>query len=216
VSAPEERLAAAVADGMKAGGWECFFEVQIPAVGKHRADIVATKSGHLWVMETKMRLGWNAIAQAMRWRDYAHYVSVATMYGPRREDEKAAAVQALWALGLGWNCGNDHTTPPLRPAPVRVGLLLDALRPEHQASTPGSASGGYWTPTQEARRALALVVRGEPGIPLRRALQAIGVPSSASKTRRLWAYAVRRGLVPRVKAAGRGDALTLTPAEECF
>ena len=206
MTAPEERLAAAVALWLRGQGWATYHEVVVPAAGKRRADIVAVKGDEVWIVECKAALGWPVIGQALEWREWADFVSVATA---PTDSHAAAKAHALRGLSLGWlqvvgdSVGIAVERRCTKALAARAMLLMDALRPEHQDSAAGNARSDYWTPTQEARRALALVVRGDPGIPLRRALAAIGVPSSASKTRRLWAYAVKRGLVDGVRAEGQ-------------
>jgi len=203
-------------------GFETYHEVAgIPGRGASRADIVAVREGRVWVVECKLRLSWDAIGQAIEWRHYAHRVSVATALGPHGIGHGAACA-CLNAVGLGWlrvSCGEVFVeTSAERPRFGRVGLLLDALRPEQQASAPGQAStaGGYWTPGDEARSRIAAAVAAEPGVLVRRALQQAGIVCPDAATRREWRAALLRGLVDGVRAEREGRTLRLWPAEGTF
>jgi hypothetical protein len=92
-------------------------------------------------------------------------------------------------------------------------IVLDALRPAHVTSVAGNADSKYWTPTDEARRALAVIVGRESGIALGRAVGTL--PRNLdTKPLREWARALRMGLVPGVRSEGRAGRMTLWTEEE--
>lgn len=74
--ASEEALATAVSGWLAADGWETYHEVG-GGGGSNRADIVATRGHLVWVVECKLRLGLEVLAQAEGWIGSAHFVSVA-------------------------------------------------------------------------------------------------------------------------------------------
>lgn len=218
MTAPEERIGAAVSAYLRSMEWTVYAEVQVPAAGKRRADIVAVRDGEVWVVECKTRLTWSAIAQAEAWEGWAHYRSVATAHGPTPR-MGGTPERALFALGITWYWlsdgevhGGGYHVPQVAP---RAGLLLDALRPEHAASRPGNADGAFWTPGDEDRAQLARVVRSDPDCDLVAALRVVLQRTPKAAERAAWTRAVRSGVVPGLKARreGRRVVLSVDPAD---
>lgn len=183
---PEERIGAAVAEWLRAAGWQVYAEVVGPW-GKQRPDIVAVKDEIVWIVECKVRLSFRLIQQAWDWETWAHRISVATSVVTMGTN---AAV--LRTLDLGWlHVGADGVTEVLplgwrSERPRRVGILLDALRPEHAESRPGNADSAYHTATQERDARLRAHVAAHPGVELRQACDALGIRLDADgrRTRR--------------------------------
>jgi len=74
--ASEAALAEVVVAWLRADGWRTFHEVELPRGG--RADIVAARSGLVWIIETKLQAGLEVLDQALeRRRAGAHGVLVA-------------------------------------------------------------------------------------------------------------------------------------------
>lgn len=200
----EATLAARVMVHFRTAGWEVYCEVAgVPGMGARRPDLVPVRADRVLIVEAKLQFGWAVLHQAAAWVGWADGVLVATGPGPKKGTETAC--RAVAALGLGWlvvDAGEvrEVVQPPQGlTLPGRRALLLDALRPEQQGSTPGSANGGHWTPTDDARKQLAEVVAASPGIELRRALQVAGVPGDLQD----WGTAVLRGVVDRVRIGDR-------------
>lgn len=229
----EQDIAAAVRTWLIGLERDVFAEVDgVPGRGRARADLVGVygDAAHsdLWVVECKLALSFDALGQAYDWKDYAHAVFVATATVPTGRGYLAAH-DALAAANIGWlrvDEGEDPAAPPEvhyervptprvgTEAPRRTGLLYGALRPAHRAAVPGVAGGARpWTDDDEHHARLAVVVKGEPGIPLERALSTAGW-EVGPKELRVVAKLLRNGVVPCVEARGRGRKLTLFPCAE--
>ncbi|MEW6614016.1 MAG: MmcB family DNA repair protein [Thermodesulfobacteriota bacterium] len=79
--------------------WEVYQEVQIGACGPI-ADIVAVQDKLLWIIEVKRSLGLSVIGQALHWKTFCHYVSVAVPY-KRWTKEHDTAVYFMKRDGIG-------------------------------------------------------------------------------------------------------------------
>jgi len=149
-------------------GWEVYQEVRPIQYGRV-ADLVCTQDGIVWVIEGKVRFGFDVISQAAHWVPDAHYVSVATPRGRQRSGRVWSVERACLGLyGLGWlrvdTDGavredlaprlNRHALPRLREA------LCESQKTQVEA---GGNRGGYWTPFSETCRALLEYVRAHPG-----------------------------------------------------
>jgi hypothetical protein len=187
----EEALATAVSGWLAADGWECFYEV-CEGGGEPRADIVATQGSLVWVVECKLRLGLEVLAQADRWRGrgLAHYVSMAVPKGKRTEgayfieriarergiglirvpDPEQVAEGDVYVLGAGTRnervvpqgWSNWDETSPKLMRKADVSRLRALLTPERKASRPGSR-GPYHTPFRETCKLVTEHVREAGG-----------------------------------------------------
>lgn len=234
MTAPEETIGAAVSAYLTGEGWTCFHEVAGLGIGNQRADIVATRPAEgagsdipdVLIVEVKTCLSWRLLAQAFAWRDTATFVSVATP--PMAHDDIPRI--CVQSLGLGWLvCDAGVVTPSVQPgwfvggaSPRRGRILnvLDALRPEHQDSRPGNASGGHYTLTQERRRLLALEVAKEPdGIQLPEACRRAWGKTPTAQERKAVEREIRMGQVSGVGLRREGRRRVLTSdatTEEIF
>lgn len=151
-------------------GWTVYQEVDTPM---GRCDIVAQHedSGAVHAIECKVRLSWEVIRQAWRWRHLANWVSVATL--PRqRPDDAALGDAVLRSLGIGWLAVSDRVTERLAAVrrvaldgetPVDIGLLREYLRPEQQHFAPaGNSRGDRFTTFKGTVRAIEAYVREHP------------------------------------------------------
>lgn len=135
--ASEQDLAQVVVAWLEEQGWEVYQEVMAWAGGPI-ADIVARKDGQYWIIEVKRRLNLTVLAQAARWGEHAHMVSVAL---PR--DLPNGSWEIEFARGicrqhsLGWiSVSRNGVIRPLifddpRPAPL-VYQLENSLCEEHK------------------------------------------------------------------------------------
>lgn len=220
---PEEQGAARVALWLRTEGWQVYAEVEQPGGGP-RADIVAVRDSGLirrvHVVECKLRLGWDVLAQARAWTGWADHVSVATSLGPTGR-RRAAALDAVSGMGLGWLevwDGEMHVRvdAPAHPAPPRASLLLSVLRPEHALSRPGNADGDYWTAHDEHAAHLRRIVREDPDCELWAALCVVLGRRPTRVERLAWERQIRMGVVNGIALRRDGRRVRLAPAEECF
>lgn len=171
----EKDLAAFVVTWLTDAGYEVFQEV---ARSGHTADIVARKEGDLVVIETKMSLSLDVIAQARRWLPSANQVYVAV---PRRKVHTggyALALKVLAWLGIGLIEVTEAKFQPVHitVAPTRKDgsggkwTLVDAQKTFCAA---GSKSGA-WTPFKQTCIDLTAYVEANPGKSLKEAVHAIG------------------------------------------
>ena len=79
----EFELAEVVVDWIESKTWEVYQEVQFRTLASV-ADIVAIKDDQMWIVETKISLGLQVMAQADKWR--CHYRSVAVLRGKKNRD----------------------------------------------------------------------------------------------------------------------------------
>ena len=70
----EAELAAHVVRFMEDELYECYFEVEGPG---GRADIIGASGPVRHVVEAKLNFNFAVVEQALAWRRYAHFVSVA-------------------------------------------------------------------------------------------------------------------------------------------
>jgi hypothetical protein len=144
----ETDVGAAVVKWLRRDGWDVYQEVSCRS---GVADIVATRDGRVWIVETKTTLSFALIDQARDRLKHAHWVSVAVPSAKRSET-------AYWALryfGIGLLLKMDYTgevRESIEPRTNRAGhqgakKLISTLVPEqHDFAAAGTAHGGYWTP----------------------------------------------------------------------
>lgn len=229
----EEELASAASGWLEADGWECFYEV-CGGGGEPRADIVATLCRLVWVVECKLRLGLEVLAQADRWRrrGLAHFVSVAVPQGKQTDGswfaERIARDRGIGVIRVpdpscveeGDVLYRDSSGPVAmtwsrwkvsEPAFLRradVSRLRSQLTPERKASRPGSR-GPYHTPFRETCNRVAEHVRKAGGRALvRDVLKGIDHHYTSDKSAvGALVPLVRKGIVPGLRIEQDGRAL---------
>lgn len=190
------------------------------------ADIVATRRVAralllVAVVEAKVRLNLDVIAQAARWRAYAHYAWVATPAIPPGRTSHIAQ-RILGGLGLGWltvsNFRDDprvhEIVPPALRRRVTPGPLIASLLPGQKTFMPaGSPGGRSWTPWRATCEAVAAMVRRHPdGIPLRDVMNQVDHHYCRSSVARTCiARDAEAGRIAGVELRRAGFALTLHP-----
>lgn len=219
----EQDIAAVVVAWLEALGADVYQEV---TVSGGVADIVARVGVEIWIIEVKTSLSIALLVQAMDRRRLAHRVYVAAPISRTIRDFVALARETGIGV-LGVVTGNFESTwrydqPQVREEcpsqrwnsrPVRLGA---DLRPEHKTHAKAGAigGGGRWTPFRDTCEQLARVVRREPGISLKAAIEEIkhhytskaGARSSLAK----W---IEAGSVEGVMAKRQGVVVTLHPSE---
>ena len=233
--ASEAALAEVVTTWLRVDGWRTYHEVELPRGG--RADIIATRRGLVWIVETKLQAGLEVLDQALdRQRAGAHGVLVAVPSGP------AAVRLATIAgrLGVGVIAVEEGTyyDGHLRTAQTglhavlkvwpgfarqaRVAELTARLRPEYErqaAGTPGATA--RWTPFKAAVKSVVEALQAAPGhrllvdqLALDEAVREYKRGFVAAQLRRWLCWAIVDGLVPGCSLVGRGKerVVLLDPA----
>lgn len=227
---PEAALAVPVVDFLRSEGWDVYQEVQAER-WTGVADIVAVKGDIVWIVEVKRSLSFELFAQAERWKTFAHFVSVAVPRRKRRgpawkrqppDRGREMALRILGMLGIGCLEVSDFDGVQVRLESGKNEFLggysrqlVAGLKPEHRASAPaGTSRGGHWTAFKATCRALAAVVRANPGISVPAAVRLLeghhyASDASAIQNLRHWAA---KGKVPGVTITRRGRKYLLWPA----
>lgn len=164
----ESKLATAVMDWLSAQGWDCYPEVSIGDGA--RADIVGIRGVLTLICECKMSASMALWGQAIRWRDYAHFLYIAF---PRRSTHNAASksvethLEKYYGIGKlivdGNSVADSFWLPPFR-RPVRdcYERLRRALHPDQKRYTPGSQKG-FSSPWRRTMNKAAKWIRQHPG-----------------------------------------------------
>lgn len=185
----ETELAAIIVEAFRAKGMRVYQEVQ-PDPGGPIADIMILppegEGMDLHVIETKLTLNGDAIAQARRWRERAQHASVGIVK-PRRISETSKILRKTLRqsrLGLieidpetyehsGFNPVKNHG-PQARQA---ADDIIRGLTPEHQTQCPaGSQHGDRVLPPSDFRNLCERLVElasKQPGIYLVKAVEQI-------------------------------------------
>jgi hypothetical protein len=128
-------------------GYEVFAEVQSIHTGG-RADIVATQSPVVSIVEMKVTLSLDLIGQAVRWKPYANFIYVAV---PRSKNGRYGdyACQLLRSEGIGLlEVKGNYVYDTIRAKFNRRinDHIRQSLVEQHKDLPGGHAGGGYVTP----------------------------------------------------------------------
>lgn len=175
-SGSEQELAKLVVAWLQAQHWDVYQEVSSGLLNA-RADIVAVQGDLSWIIEAKMSLSLELIAQAVDWLGWGNFVSIAIPSSRSRARGRAYAKQLLRKRGIGIIelSGDDllHQYAPRKFRRIRrpiTELLCDAQKTMAQA---GSAKGGYATPFALTCQAAKRFVQGHPGCTMRELVDGI-------------------------------------------
>lgn len=224
---PETEIAEKVVAWLQSWQWEVYQEVSYGQI----ADIVAVQNGRLWVIETKVAFGFPVINQALNWKQYAHWVSIAT---PIRKAlwRRSAEVLTLQHLGIGWlKVGEDRTlgwkretnfgvSEQIKPVFNRRVLfdLKNVLREEHKTwAKAGSATADRYTPFKATSKNVQEYVRRHPGCSLKDILQHVETHyHTVSSARACIPDWIEKKVIPRIeiKRAGREMRFYSTETED--
>ena len=194
-------------------GLSCYQEVDIP--GEGRADIVGVEGRLVVVVELKLRLTWELIRQARRWRAECHQVWVAVPKHKRSSSlEAARLVFSDYGIGI-LEVGPSMVSESARPAFNRWAKttnLTKFLRPEQKTVAQAGSSGSYWTPFKATSRDFVAYVQAHPGVTLREVVRAITHhyknETSAVSNLKIW---VEKGVLKGVQLKQDGRALRVYP-----
>lgn len=191
----ETDLARITCDWLESQGWETFKEVPCQR-GGGRCDIVAVRSGVVWVVETKISFSLALFEQCWdRLRERCHgVVAVSGDWGRRN------CILKDWAEYKGIGIVEVGSRPRFVLAPrlrrLDASRLIKSLRPE-QRDQDGGKAGSYWTPFKTLVEQLKTELREGP------LKDAAGLSClkdyrnrTDAATRRALTDYLRRGLVP--------------------
>ncbi len=231
----EAALAEIVTTWLRADGWRTYHEVELPRGG--RADIIATRRGLVWIVETKLQAGLEVLDQALdRQRAGAHGALVAVPGGPAAL--RLAAIAGRLGVGVIAVEEGTYYDGHLRTAQTglhavlkvwpgfarqaRVAELTARLRPEYERQAAGTTGAtARWTPFKAAVKSVVLALLEAPGhrllvdqLALADAVREYKRGFVAAQLRRWLCWAIDEGLVPGCSMDGRGKerAVVLDPA----
>lgn len=184
--ASEVDLAAQVIAWLEEQHWDVYQEVQVHAYGG-RADIVATSSFLVWVIEVKKTLNLGLMGQANHW--HSHFRSIAVPAAKRHSQNRATAIHIahkFYNLGVieiqkGGYIRETHPAPLMREYHRFAKRISDSLVPEHKtAAKAGSRGGGFYTPYRATVNAVRHYLRDHPGATIKEIFDALGKMHYAS------------------------------------
>jgi hypothetical protein len=181
----EADLAACVVSWLEDQGAEVWQEVQDPRGGPGGpiADIVAARDDTSLVVECKLTMCLEVLAQAHRWRPMADRVCIAIPRGRKSYTRQFGSVVAQqMGIGVLLVDGGGTVLGSLPRARRRehhpFGYVLDWVTPEHKTrKAAGTKGGGYVTPFRLWADAIESAARVFPGITAGDALDLDDVPS---------------------------------------
>lgn len=206
-------------------GFDVYREVVLRA--GNRADLVGVAGPVLCVVELKLRLGLDVLAQARRHVPYAHQVWVAAPIDvPKDRETRRLLIEVADWKGIGvLTCSPDQG--PYWPAQQRVEIdpafnrtaqvsrVRELLREEQKTvGIAGSASGGHYTSFRGTCGRLAKFVAENPGCSFRDAIGAIDHHyATASSARSTLARLIKSGVVNGVRIEQDGRQIRCYPTE---
>jgi len=210
----EAIVAAAASSWLKEQGWTVYSEVSLDRhlrenhpLGDARADSVGTRGQQTCVVESKLSISWELLAQAKRWLPYADRVWICVPNATFTDGRREALDVARNYYGLGvLEYGDAGVVERIQPRAHRRqdDALLVSLDPGHQThAAPGTNEGGQFTEFARTKDRLAEYVRANPppnSPKLEEALAAIGhhYRDRATAVREMRKQ-IRAGRVPGVK-----------------
>lgn len=155
-----------------------------------RADILALRPSITCVVELKLSLSLEVIAQAKNWRHRAHWIFVAVP-AAKQSDGRFLAREVCEHLGIGllevhtYRMPRKGDTDPDRQEAKVLQLprfnrnvidqaLRAAAQPEHKTFAPAGSSGAHWTPWRASITRLKQHVAAHEGCLIAEAIAVIG------------------------------------------
>lgn len=216
----ESILASKVVQFMRDHCYECYFEVEGPG---GRADIIGKSGRILHVVETKMSFNFKVIEQALNWRRYAHFVSVAV-----RKPKTRNSILYSWAMrdfvqlhgigvitvkqGLG-DCSIGFEIQPKlhrRVMDDRIHLFPEQM----EWKQPGEVGGGYFTAFASTKKRLLEYIHRNPGCTMREIMENVPHHYSTDRSAKssLHQYMVK-GVIEGVRVEGSPAKYFIDEAE---
>lgn len=135
---------------LKAKNPKAVIHSEVAIAGRVADWVVRSPKGELWVIEAKLQLSLDLLAQCMHWLPHAAHVSALVPAG-KATDGRILARQLFPAHGVGLleilHPGRVFHARPEKPNPAHNSApLLAALHPEQQSYEAGKPSPKRWTP----------------------------------------------------------------------
>ena len=214
----EAELARIVVTELQRLGYDTYEEVQCGS-GSKRADIVAIQGSISMIVEVKLSLSLALLDQLTHWVGLANRIVGAIP--PKRLSVSANSYCRMRGFGL-WlvdNAYDTHIDERIVPRTMRFKYPHLGIRrwckSEHQSgeyASAGSKGGGYWTPFNQTCKTLSGIVRRNPGIKLKDALDQFNHHySSKNSAMSSLPDLIRRGVVEGIQIKAQGRYLCLWP-----
>lgn len=183
----EEKLAEIVVEWLQSQGWEVYQEVST-GYGDPVADIVAAKDGLTWIIECKLSVSLQLLAQVTRWVDQAHFVSMAvprrgSMRGYWNVDHFINRTLKMFTVGrLDISPKTDYREAEVKESvkakeneySQKSKLILKYLhKSQKNWAKAGSSNGDHWTPFKETVKLLKEYITIHPGCTMKEAIDKI-------------------------------------------
>lgn len=228
----EEDLAAHVVKWLEADAWDVFQEVQVSSYG-NRADIVARRTGILWVIEAKKSLTFEVIAQARRWQYDAHVASIAVPKTMNQSTGRDLALRLCDIEGIGvlevemgrrpWDTvGSISQSIPAKRHRIKgrmtkpmVEILNRNLTDERKEFKAGNSRGEFWTPFRQTCQEALRKVKENPGITMKALMESIDHHYSSDQSARCsFAKWMDQGKISGLELQKNGRMLTVHLSEK--
>ena len=152
---------------------DVYEEVQVETWGRRTDIVFKTHDGALTVIETKLVLGMEVLAQAKLWKPYANAVIVAVPEAKMSDGRTLALDVADRFLGIGVIDVGDGVKIVKQPRALeRIDeALFLALREGHKThAKAGTNNGDHFTPFRATLDALKAYVEANPGCTIQEAV----------------------------------------------
>lgn len=160
----ETDLAATVVSWLKDQHWDVYQEVQMRR-GDAIADIVAVQGDTSWVIECKRSLTFAVIEQAIHWKPFARFASVAVPYAKGKG--RWLAERTCGAHGVGYlSVRDDDVNVVISPQINRrlIWNITEHLTEQQRDYAPaGSRGGSHWTPFKQTCDSLRRYLKDHDG-----------------------------------------------------
>ena len=178
----ESDVAEVVVNYLESRDWDVYQEVQFRP-GSAVADIVAVKDKQMWIIETKISLGFTVLAQAEKWQ--CHYRSIAVLRSTRGNDKGRRLAYKVCRnyLGIGIMevLPSDHDIWVVVGPQLQVGIdtfvenqrrILDPLHKNFAKA--GSSGSGHLTPYKATMIEVKEFIGSHPGCTLAEIIDHVG------------------------------------------
>lgn len=212
----EQELARVAIGWLEGQHWDVYQEVST-GYSNSRADIVAVQGALTWIVEVKMSLSLDVMAQVSDWLGRANFVSIAVPMA-KQSRSRTFAEQILRERGIGViECDLVGLVRSLSPRLCRkvarpIGGYLHEAQKTMAAA--GSARGGYHTPFAATCRAVSRFIATNPGCTMKELVDGIrhhyGCDATARSCLRKW---IGTDKIPGVVERRDGRLIRLFPIE---
>ena len=179
----ETELAKLAIEYLKDSKWEVYQEVQVRSFGSI-ADIVAVQNNLIWIVECKLSLSLDVIAQAKCWSSFSHYISIAVPRSNRDNKGRRLAFKILQDYGIGcfefghpedisYSCYAQKIKPQLNRKAMTDYITSNLCEEQKTWAEAGNSRGDRYTPFQNTTRQIVRTVNDNPGITMKELMDKI-------------------------------------------